>query len=279
MKKYIIIAFLLVGYIFPSKGQNLAGYLGRQVTVYGNIKSFVRLRDAAKDKQPPFNAKLSAGIDFVVSKRISLAFEFETFKTGFGTDLPYLNENYGYEYGYNYNYGYGYGYNNDYIDYTTVQLGCNVQTYGVLIHLFSGRKGHLAPYGKYQVMGVKFLSITEKDYRNEIDKYNKTYQMNIRDPQFSTYGYGLTYGVGKKWIYFDRLILDIKFQSCLVLDKNFMPPILLSQDDDVSDSYGSDYNTNPNDIDFTINLEKDMLERVAFHSFFDLSVGLGFLIF
>ena len=72
---------MVVCYTFPSYSQHLAGYLGRQITVYGNVKSFFRVRDAAKENQPPLNLKLAGGVDFVVSKRVSLAFEIESFKS------------------------------------------------------------------------------------------------------------------------------------------------------------------------------------------------------
>jgi len=264
MKRKVLISLFFCCLFLEGYGQNLAGYLGRQITVYGNFKSFLRINQAAKESKIPFNTKLGAGVDFVVAKRVSLGLEFETFKTGFSTDLPYLEESYSSYYS-------SYSDNPFDVRYTSVDLGAQVKTYGAYINLFSGQKGHLAPYGKYQIMGAKLMSVTEKDFRNSLKVYNAERGMHLIDPEYSTYGYGLTYGVGKKWIYFDRLIVDVRVQSCMVLDKDFLPVILNSKNDT--------YDNYSNNIDFELTMEEDMLKRVSLHSLLDFSFSMGWLLF
>lgn len=266
MKKLLSsVSFILV--LLPSLySQHLAGYLGKHLTLYGDVKSFLRTKPSAKEDQLPFNFKVGGGVDVILGRRFSISLDYEMFKTGFDTKLPYLHEGYS-------------GY--DEVDYETVTLGCQTHTYGLLFQFFNGNKGHLAPYGSYQVVGVKLLSITEKDYRGTFADYAHRHGMNLEDPQISTYAYGATYGFGKKWLYLDHLIVDFRIQVCLVVDKKFKTPLLYSDSKESSSSYSYSYynSSEPINTDFTLTVEQDMLKRVANHSFVDLSLGVGWLLF
>ncbi len=271
MKKVLFcLAFQLAGLV-SLHSQHLAGYLGRQWILNGNLETFLRIKPAAKDPAPPINLKLGVGVEYVLTRYSSIGFEYQQFRTGFSTDLPYL-PSYAI-------YNYDYGYNNSYLSYSAVTLGCQVQTYGITYTLYN-RERALAPYGRYQGFGAKYISITEKDTRGELAKFAQDHGYTLTDPAQVSNAAGLTYFIGKKWIYFDRLLVDVRLQMCLVIDlndSNFLMPGILLGDEAFDGDETSSNSATAND--FKVPMERDMVKRVGQNSLFDLHVGVGWLLF
>lgn len=264
MKKIVVVCSILLSLVQLGASQDIKGYLGKRLSIYGDFRSFMRFNPGYKKEDDgsgiKFNTKYVGGIDYVLGKCFSMSLEYETFKTGFETQIPYIDNDYSY-----------YGGSN--VQRSSVTLGAKVTGIGVVFNFFNSSKGALAPYGNYNILGIKTLSMSEVDSKDMLgQKFYTNHGQYVIDPEVKVTGLGFTYGFGRKWIYFDRLIFDIRLQMCIVTNKSLRPGVFMK----TSSSYGSE---NYSSLDTKAQIENDMIKRVAGHSLFDFNIGLGLLLF
>ncbi len=257
---FIKVCFLL--FAITSQAQNVAGYLGKRFLVWGNVKSFIRIREGVKENSLPINLKYSGSVEYIIYKRFSMTAEYENYSTGFLTKMPYVRSS-------------GYYYSEDVIDQNELKFGCSVNTIGVNFNFYNKSKGTFAPYGSYKSLSVKYLMLSEKDIDNNLVKQEPG-AIIIFDPLVKTSGISIGYGVGKKWIFFDRLLFDVKVNFSFLFDSKFRPRMHLFE---TGNRDGSTEKISIDKTEIEEKIKKDMLRRVGAHQFIDLNFGVGLLLF
>jgi hypothetical protein len=260
--RLFFIKFCFLLFATTAQAQNVAGYLGKRFLVWGNVKSFIRIREGVKENSLPINLKYAGSVEYIIYKRFSMSAEYENYSTGFVSQMPYVRST-------------GYYYDEDVLDKNDVKFTSSVNTIGVSFNFYNKSKGTFAPYGSYKSLSVKYLMLSEKDIDNNLAKQEPN-AIITSDPLVKTSGISIGYGVGKKWIFFDRLLFDVKVNFSFLFDTKFRPRVPVFE---TRDRPGLEPEISSDKDKIVESLEKDMLRRVGAHQFIDLNFGVGLLLF
>ena len=262
--RLLVIKIFFILFATITQAQNVAGYLGNRFLVWGNAKSFYRIREGVKENSLPINLKYAVSMEYIVYKRFSISTEFENYSTGFISKVPYIRDG-------------GYYYYDKVIDQNDVKFNCSVNTIGVNLNFYSKSKGTFAPYGSYKSLSVKYLMLSEKDIDNNLAKQEPEGAILKSDPLIKTTGISIGYGVGKKWIFFDRLLFDVKVNFSFLFDSKLSPRMPVFEN--AKDRTGNTGQISSDKSIILENIKKDMLRRVGAHQFVDFNFGVGLLLF
>jgi hypothetical protein len=186
----------------------------------------------------------SLGIDYTISRKHTIGVTFSTFKTSIADEINIYSDN-----------------DNDY------PSALKLHSYGAEFNIkFSGKKTALiAPIGFYQKVGIGIWLNQIKDNTNTLDL------STIPITKFTDYT--LSYGLGKRMVYFDRLVLDLGVD--LSLSSSLFK--ILSESDFYGLLYRSEDGKSYQEGDIAY-IETFTYGRFAGHAFLNFRVGIGFLL-
>ncbi|MBY0424408.1 MAG: hypothetical protein K2Q22_02125 [Cytophagales bacterium] len=217
-----------------------------KLLAYGSVQTFFNLtNDNQWQHRPGINLKYRLGVEFVMSRKNSLLAEYEYFQTStkYQTDprvVIYSGT-----------------------DQNLFQVRTSAMTLGLTYTFFNTEKGSLSPYGFYQQVGLKYLYCAVENSYGEVTQYWPTIGKTF---VFENYSAALvTYGFGRRWIFFDRMLFNAGFDFGYIVGAN---PLGMVSPENGTKSYLSD------DVNYgrTIN-------RLSALYFVNFNVGLGFLLF
>ena len=242
MKKAPFLFFFILLFSYASFSQ-VPGYMGMRWSVYGNIETFFNLSNKNQwDNLYSVNLKYRAGIDYVLSKKNSLAVEYEYFQTASTYDPTNVSV-----------------VSDDPNGNNIFDINVRTMTVGLNYSWFNSDKGYIAPYGFYQQVGLRYLLCATTNEFGTMDRLSSAFT-------FANYQTAvITYGFGKRWIFFDRLLLHAGFEFGYVIGAN--PLGMLG-----SGNYQSSYLNSDENYSRTIN-------RLSALYLVNFNIGLGFLLF
>lgn len=248
-ERIIIILFMLTGFCAQAQ---VSGYQGKRLVL--NYDQFFMSAPTGPNQNGEnsfisFNMHNRIGMDYVLSRSLSLGLDFHFFNTCFNfqnTSVEFFDPIYG-------------GYNSTDLNVDGM-LGYSSVT-GIGIHLKKYFVNNIAPLGNYfefEVVGF-FQNVSYDKDKLRTQNPNLVYNIPNLSP-YSSSAIGISYG--KKSIFFNRLVLDYGMQTGLVFN-GFTSAISFS-------NYHHDMNTY---------LEESAKARLFSHYIFNIHLGIGVLFF
>lgn len=235
---YLVIFYFLA---FVNAQAQVPGYMGKRWYAYGNVQTFFNLTNNNQwNQKPGVNLKYRAGLDYVLTKGSSLAAEYEYLQSA----VRYEPES-----------AASVSSNTSDKEFSAMVRS---MTLGLTFSWYNTGKGSIAPYGFYQQVGLKYLLCA---VTNEFGTMNR-----IR-PGFTLDNFQsavITYGIGRRWIYFDRLVFHAGFEFGYVIGANPLGMVNISG----SRSYLN------SDVNFS-----NTINRLSALYLVNFNIGLGFILF
>ena len=239
MRRSIIL--LLICFAFHLSQAQVPGYLGMRWMAYGNVQTFFNLTNNNQwNSKPSINLKYKAGIDYVLSKEYSIAAEYECFQTAARyepKDVISVSSN---------------------TSETEFSAMVRTMTVGLTFSWYNRDKGSIAPYGFYQQAGLKYLLCAVTNEFESMNRIRSTFSLDNYQSAV------IMYGLGRRWIFFDRLVFHAGFEFGYVIGANPLGMVNISG----SKSYLS------SDVNYG-----NTINRLSALYLVNFNIGLGFILF
>lgn len=255
MKQFVSIVFFIISVNYQMIAQ-VSGYQGKRVIANYSILFFNSLSNPDEQNITTFNSKHNFSVDYLVDRYTSIGISTELYKTKIPVIKHLIKYNVVVK-----NSG----------DTTTKNFypsqNVNLSAYNIGLFIKFYQQSDFAPIGTYHQASISRIFYKVDISAGTFDIYDDSYD-TIFPPDIpidDSYGATLiSYTLGNQRVYFDRLLLDIGLQTGWVFGGKILE-LLLSDVDAALDN--NQY------------IELSSKRRLLGHHFFNIKIGIGFLLY